>query len=213
MSPPQRHAGVTLRSLVIVAFFVDGRHRWPHRRSPEHHRHSCRPRRTAAPSVSLVRQGQAPAATPPPSIYDRIWRFAEWYRNDDARVIQRVQFTGRFQHDYALVWTRTRAITTSGTSAGCAWAGASRCFGRSCSTQRSSSTRRSTIRSTFGSPTSISSGAGTRALVITGGKQGVPFTSEGATSSRELIAIDRSNLANNIWFPQEYMPGSACRAA
>ena len=44
-------------------------------------------------------------------------------------------------------------------------------------------------------------------LVITGGKQGVPFTSEGATSSRELVAIDRSNLANNIWFPQEYMTG------
>ena len=59
----------------------------------------------------------------------------------------------------------------------------------------------------FGSRTSISNGAETRALVITGGKQGVPFTSEGATSSRELVAIDRSNLANNIWFPQEYMTG------
>jgi phosphate-selective porin OprO/OprP len=39
------------------------------------------------------------------------------------------------------------------------------------------------------------------------GKQGVPFTNEGATSSRELLTIDRSNLANNFWFPQEYMPG------
>jgi phosphate-selective porin OprO/OprP len=27
------------------------------------------------------------------------------------------------------------------------------------------------------------------------------------TSSKELIAIDRSNLANNIWFTEEYVPG------
>jgi phosphate-selective porin OprO/OprP len=42
---------------------------------------------------------------------------------------------------------------------------------------------------------------------MTFGKQGVPFTVDGATSSRELLTIDRSNLSNNIWFPQEYMPG------
>ena len=45
-----------------------------------------------------------------------------------------------------------------------------------------------------------------RAVVIIG-KQSVPFTQEGATSSKELLTIDRSNLANNIWFTQEYMPG------
>ena len=44
-------------------------------------------------------------------------------------------------------------------------------------------------------------------LAMTFGKQGVPFTIDGATSSKELLTIDRSNLANNIWFPQEYMPG------
>ena len=44
-------------------------------------------------------------------------------------------------------------------------------------------------------------------LALTVGKQSLPFTQEGATSSKELITIDRSNLANNIWFSQEYMPG------
>ena len=44
-------------------------------------------------------------------------------------------------------------------------------------------------------------------VVVTVGKQGLPFTVEGATSSRELLTIDRSNLSNNIWFPQEYAPG------
>jgi phosphate-selective porin OprO/OprP len=43
--------------------------------------------------------------------------------------------------------------------------------------------------------------------VIQIGKQSVPFTQEGATSSKELITIDRSNLTNNIWFSQEYLPG------
>jgi phosphate-selective porin OprO/OprP len=42
---------------------------------------------------------------------------------------------------------------------------------------------------------------------VTAGKQGVAFTMDGATSSRELLTIDRSNLANNMWFPQEYIPG------
>jgi phosphate-selective porin OprO/OprP len=42
---------------------------------------------------------------------------------------------------------------------------------------------------------------------LTVGKHGAPFTLDGATSSKELLTIDRSNLANNIWFPQEYMPG------
>jgi phosphate-selective porin OprO/OprP len=44
-------------------------------------------------------------------------------------------------------------------------------------------------------------------LAVTVGKQGVPFTLDGATSSKELLAIDRSNLSNNLWFSQEYIPG------
>jgi phosphate-selective porin OprO and OprP len=44
-------------------------------------------------------------------------------------------------------------------------------------------------------------------LELTAGKQGVPFTMDGSTSSKELLTIDRSNLANNMWFPQEYIPG------
>ena len=43
--------------------------------------------------------------------------------------------------------------------------------------------------------------------MLTVGKQSAPFTVDGATSSRELLTIDRSNLANNLWFPQEYIPG------
>ena len=39
------------------------------------------------------------------------------------------------------------------------------------------------------------------------GKQGAAFTLDGSTSSKQLLTIDRSNLANNFWFPNEYIPG------
>ena len=45
------------------------------------------------------------------------------------------------------------------------------------------------------------------AVEVTVGKQGANFTMDGMTSSKELIAIDRSALTNNIWFTEEYVPG------
>lgn len=39
------------------------------------------------------------------------------------------------------------------------------------------------------------------------GKQAMSFTLDGSTSSKELLTIDRSNLANNFWFTNEYLPG------
>jgi phosphate-selective porin OprO/OprP len=45
------------------------------------------------------------------------------------------------------------------------------------------------------------------ALEIKLGKQGVAFTLDGSTSSKELLTIDRNNLSNNLWFGTEYVPG------
>jgi len=39
------------------------------------------------------------------------------------------------------------------------------------------------------------------------GKQAAFFTLEGATSSNELLTMERSNLANNLWFPALFIPG------
>lgn len=44
-------------------------------------------------------------------------------------------------------------------------------------------------------------------FALTVGKQGAAFTMDGQTSSKEVLAIDRSNLANNVWFPEEYISG------
>ncbi len=44
---------------------------------------------------------------------------------------------------------------------------------------------------------------------LTVGKQSVKFTLDGGTSSSELLTIDRSNVANNFWFSEEYIPGAS----
>jgi phosphate-selective porin OprO/OprP len=157
-------------------------------------------------AAHLTSPSQAPAAQADPSIYDRIWRFAEWYRNDKARVVQRIQFSGRYQHDFALV--------DSDQGDHDEW-----------NVRRFRMGGRVTLFRTFMLHGEVDMNpqehdpfyvrltdmylqwSRSPRFVIQGGKQAVPFTSEGATSSRELISIDRSNLANNIWFSQEYMPG------
>ncbi len=40
-----------------------------------------------------------------------------------------------------------------------------------------------------------------KSFVATVGKHSAPFTMDGSTSSKELLAIDRSNLSNNLCFP------------
>lgn len=48
----------------------------------------------------------ATQAAPPEkeeSTYDRIWKFAEWYRSDSNPVVQRVLFSGRYQHEFAAI--------------------------------------------------------------------------------------------------------------
>lgn len=142
----------------------------------------------------------------PPSTYDRIWKFAEWYRDDSNPVVQRVLFTGRYQHEFTAIdadqgdldeWnlrrlrlgprvTLFRAFTFHGEVE---------------------------LNPQEADPFYVRltdlyvQWTRNARLSLTVGKHGVPFTVDGATSSKELLTIDRSNLANNVWFPQEYAPG------
>lgn len=163
--------------------------------------------RLALAWLTLATPAFAQTAEKPPSPYDRIWaRFTDWYRDDDNPVVQRVVFTGRFHHDLA----RVRADEGE---------------------HDESNVRRVRFgpRITFAKKFLFHAELEVNPqehdpfymrftdlyvqwnksprLAVTVGKQSIPFTQEGATSSRELLTIDRSNLANNIWFGQEYMPG------
>ena len=202
---PSRHSSVTRGPFVILfatlAVFV----------APPARAQSVTATRAAReglrlPAATQARLTQGAPAQAEPSIYDRIWRFSEWYRNDEARFVQRVQFTGRYQHEFALV--------DSDQGEHDEW-----------NVRRFRMGARVTMFRTFIVHGEVDMNpqehdpfyvrltdmyllwSRSPRLAIQVGKQAVPFTSEGATSSRELISIDRSNLANNIWFPQEYMPG------
>jgi phosphate-selective porin OprO/OprP len=158
---------------------------------------------------STICLGQTPTPAPADSqkeAFDKVWKFADWYKNDQNDVIQRLQFTGRFQYEYANVdadqgshheWNirRFRAglkaklfktITLHGEV-------------------EMNPQERNPFYVRFTDLYLMYSKDAK--LELTFGKQGVPFTMDGATSSKELLTIDRSNLANNMWFPQEYMPG------
>lgn len=141
-----------------------------------------------------------------PSNYDRIWKFAEWYENESNPIVQRVLFSGRFQHEYAAL-------------------DADEGDHREWNVRRMRLGSRLTLLRTVTFHAEIDLNpqeadplyvrvtdlylqwARSPQLAVTVGKHGVPFTMDGSTSSKELLAIDRSNLSNNMWFPQEYIPG------
>jgi phosphate-selective porin OprO/OprP len=152
-------------------------------------------------------QGDQKPAPKPPSTYDRIWNgFTNWYDNKERPLVQRVVFTGRFQQDYASVeadqghhseWNVRRLRL-----------GPRITFFRDYLFHAEVELNPQEQDPFYVRMTDLYvAWQKNPRTVITVGKQSVPFTQEGATSSKELVTIDRSNLVNNIWFTQEYMPG------
>jgi phosphate-selective porin OprO and OprP len=138
--------------------------------------------------------------------FDKIWKFADWYKNDENRVIQRLQFTGRFQYEYANVdadqgshheWNVRRFRT-----------GAKAKLFRTLTLHGEVELNPQEHDPLYVRFTDLYlMWSKSAELELTFGRQGVPFTMDGSTSSKELLTIDRSNLSNNMWFPQEYLPG------
>ncbi len=158
-------------------------------------------------ALRVPASAQTPAAKKEPSAYDRIWgNFTEWYADDTNPILQRVLLSGRFHIDFADI--------DSDQGNHSEW-----------NVRRLRIGPRITLfrKFTFHSEVELDpqrhdpfyvrftdlyvQWTKNPQVVLTAGKQSVPFTLDGANSSRELLTIDRSNLANNIWFPQEYIPG------
>jgi phosphate-selective porin OprO/OprP len=158
-------------------------------------------------ALPAAASAQTAAAAKEPSAYDTIWRnFTEWYADDTNPVVQRVLLSGRFHYDFATIDSDQGDHEES-------------------NIRRLRIGPRITLfrRLTFHAELELDpqrrdpfyvrftdlyvQWSKNPRLVLTAGKQSAPFTLDGATSSRELLTIDRSNLANNIWFPQEYLPG------
>jgi phosphate-selective porin OprO/OprP len=162
-----------------------------------------------AVALVLSAPGAAMAQTAPPdteSIYDKAWRQFTLYDNKTSRVVQRVQLSGRFQHEFVSVDADEGELGE--------W-----------NTRRFRVGPRLQLFQTFTVATEAELNpqehdplyvrltdvyvqwSPNARLAVTVGKQGMPFTMDGMTSSKELVTIDRSNLTNNMWFPQEYLPG------
>ncbi len=145
------------------------------------------------------------------SVYEKVWSYAELYKNKDATVLQNLKLTGRLQGDAYHVdsedhgdyqdmdWRRFR-------------------FGA-----------KATLFQDFLlhveadlDPNNIDNGefykgltdayiawSRSKALKMKVGKQSAGFTLDGATSSKELLTLERSIVAENMWFSSEYFTGVA----
>jgi phosphate-selective porin OprO/OprP len=157
-------------------------------------------------SQTAVTPANASVTTKAPSIYDKIWGYAEFYHNEDNPVIQSFKFTGRFQLDYVLVdadqgqhdeWNIRRFRL----------GGKAKLF--------QDFTFHGEVDLNPQEPYPVYqrltdmylAWSRSKDFVVTAGKQSAGFTMDGMTSSKELLTIDRGNLANNLWFPEEYIPG------
>ena len=160
-----------------------------------------------SPSAAASAPAQGGAAAKEPSQYDRIWnRFTQVYRNDKNPAVQQVLFTGRFQHDLVMLDSDEGDHDESNVRR--VRLGPRITFLRNYlfhAEVEVNPQERNPFYMRFTDLYVQWSKSGKLALTV--GKHAVPFTQEGATSSKDLLTIDRSNLANNIWFGQEYMPG------
>lgn len=165
---------------------------------------------TCLAAAAQAQTAQAPAPSgqkPEPSTYDQIWaHFTQFYKNDGNPVVQQVLFTGRYQYEFAAIdadqgnhdeWNVRRMRL-----------GPRITFFRTLLFHAEVELNPQERDPLYVRITDayVQWNKSSR-LAMTVGKQSVPFTNEGATSSKELLTIDRSVIGNNIWFPQEYMPG------
>jgi phosphate-selective porin OprO and OprP len=150
---------------------------------------------------------QAQTTGSEPSPYDKIWNnLTQWYKDDSNPVVQQVLFTGRFQHDFAAL--RADEGDHDESNLRRVRLGPRITFLRQYLFHAEVEVNPQERNPFYVRFTDLYvQWSRNPALAVTVGKQSIPFTQEGATSSKELITIDRSNLANNIWFSQEYMPG------
>lgn len=152
-------------------------------------------------------QSAAPQEAKQPSTYDNIWKFSQWYKNDSNPVVQGVQFTGRFQHDFVIV-NADQGPTHEESNVRRLRVGLKSKLFRNFTLHGEVELNPQETTPVYTRLTDVYlQWSKRRDLRLTAGKHAAPFTVDGATSSKELLTIDRSNLANNMWFPQEYFPG------
>ena len=142
----------------------------------------------------------------PESRFDRLWDHANLYAGDAESPVQSVVLSGRFQFDQAYV-DADHATHSDLDLRRFRFGFKTRFRGNlTLHTEAEYDPNHGDLNYLRLTDTYIAWGP-SDAFALTVGKQGASFTLDGQTSSKELIAVDRSNLANNLWFPEEYITG------
>jgi phosphate-selective porin OprO and OprP len=166
-------------------------------------------------SLCLSAGARAEEADAFKSLMDDVWDKAVLYKNPDNPYIQKLAFTGRAQLDYAVIEGE------GDPAAGVTDSDLDYEFG---GWRRLRGGFKATVFNDFTLHTEADfnpdenpwyqritdayvAWAPCEAFELKVGKQGMGFTLDGSTSSKELITIDRNNLSNNLWFTNEYVPG------
>jgi len=152
-----------------------------------------------------------PAPIEAPALFSvcDIFDYATWYSNQDNPILQKFAFTGRLQADAAyydaegedsfddVLWRRVRGGFKIG-------------LFQEFTLHSEADFDLNDYDPAYNGLTDTYLGwSPSDAFELKIGKIGVGFTLDGATSSKKLIRLERSLLANNLWFTNEYFTGTA----
>ncbi len=156
-----------------------------------------------APSVRDLVNPQPAGEDLQSSPFARVWSYARLYSQDENPLLQELSLSGRFQLDYA--WIPRADFDTSNVRR-LRLGGKARVF-ESLTVHIEADLAQDDDPNFDRLTDGYIAWTRDRAFELTMGKQSAPFTMDGSTSSSRLLTMDRSNLANNIWFTEEYFPG------
>jgi phosphate-selective porin OprO/OprP len=137
--------------------------------------------------------------------FDELWSKVRLHSGDSDAMVQSVVFTGRFQYDYAYVDSGDDEYSDTDTRR---WRMGFKVSFKHDLVFHAEAEYHPSLDPVYQRLTDTYIAWNPNdAVELTVGKQGANFTMDGMTSSKELIAVDRSALTNNIWFTEEYIPG------
>ena len=139
--------------------------------------------------------------------FDKVWRYATLYENEDNRFVQKFALSGRLQLDAAwfdanegdyndVLWRRFRFGFKSDL------------FRNWVLHLEGDFDHNNKLGEAYSRLTDAYIGWSPKDnLTIKALKQSAGFTLDGATSSKKLLTMQRDNLTNNLWFTSEYFTG------
>ncbi len=162
---------------------------------------------TSLATVPGLAQVAAPAATAnDTSAFDKIWGYTTLYKNKDNSVLQEFSITGRQQNEFYYFdadqgtendWVNRR--TRLGFKA--------RMF-QEFTLHVETDLNLEQPKPLYNKLTdAYLKWSPSKSFNVSVGKISAKFTLDGSTSSTALITMDRSQIANNFWFTEEYIPG------